>query len=243
MKKEVEIITLIYKSVDYLNFIHNQFQSDFNKVKGWDVKTRIVLNDATDEVVMALTNDMRFHFYKDDRPNDYYLNRVYRCWNYAAETSQCENICFVNSDMAFSPGWLEALLKSDLDKFIPCSRLVESGKLPSGKHAIVKDFGKHPKEFREKEWLEFAAQQSSPVTMSGGLYMPCVFNRQRFLDAGGYPEGNLYQYGDFGSRKGRVIKSGDAYFFLNVLERNFGMKHITVFDSLVCHFQQGEMDE
>ncbi len=240
MKQEVEIITLIYKSVDYLEFIYKQLQSDFNKVDGWHVVTRIVANDATDEVIKRLKElDINYTIYEDGDTHEHYLNSVYRCWNFAAKSSAYENICFVNSDMAFSSGWLDALLKHNLDEIIPCSRLVESGKLLSGTHALVKDFGRHPKEFREKEWLEFAEKNKKECWILGGLYMPCVFNRLKFLETGGYPEGNIYEYGGIGTAIGNVIKSGDAYFF----EDRMRLKHITVFNSLVCHFQEGEMDE
>ncbi len=237
MKKEVEVISLIYKSVDYLEFIYKQLQSDFNKVNGWHVTTRIVANDATDEVIERLKElDINYTIYEDDKPHEHYINRVYRCWNFAAKSSAYENICFVNSDMAFSPGWLERLLDFNLHEFIPCSRLVESGKLLSGAHAMVRDFGRHPKEFREEEWLEFVKKNSTGCWILGGLYMPCVFNRLKFLEAGGYPEGNIYEYGGIGTAIGNVIKSGDAYFF----EDRMRLKHITVFDSLVMHIQEGE---
>ena len=40
-----------------------------------------------------------------------------------------------------------------------------------------------------------------------------------------------------------VWKAGDDYFFHNVLEAKHNMKHITVFNSLVYHIQEGEKDE
>lgn len=241
MKKELEIITLIYKSVDYLNFIYKQLNSKVNKAEGWKIKVRIIANDATDEVIKLLCNlKINRNIYRDKNPDDYYLNRVYRCWNYAVESSECENVCLVNSDMAFSPGWIESLLRYDLYQFIPCSRLVESGKMLSGDYAIVKDFGKNPKEFKQEEWLDFAAKKTTGRLFSGGLYMPCVFNRKRFIKSGGYPEGNLYEDNKIGSLNGKVIKSGDAYFFENTLAMLFEMKHITDFNSLIYHIQEGE---
>ncbi len=245
MKKEIEIITLIYKSLDYLNFIYEQLRSDFNKVRGWKVGIRIVANDATDEIIAGLSElqDVNISIYSDKRQDDYYLNRVYRCWNNAARTSGYENICFVNSDMAFGPGWLETLLNGfDLMKIVPCSRLVESGKLLSGKHALVKDFGKTPKEFKAERWLDYYIHNRSESLHSGGLYMPCVFNKEIFLEAGGYPEGNIYEDG-IGTCNGPVVKSGDAYFFEDILDKIFKVKHLTVFDSLVYHIQTGELDE
>lgn len=241
--KNIEIIALIYKSVAYLNFIYDQLKSDHCKVPGWDIKLRIVANDATPAVLERLrTLDIPYTVYNDLKLNDYYLNRVYRCWNYAGYTSQCDNICFVNSDMAFSVDWLKNLLKHHDGVNIPCSRLIESGKMPSGKYGISYNVGKHPSEFDTQKWNTYVKQIKQDSTHPGGLFMPCVFETKRFIKSGMYPEGNIYADGQ-GTLSGPVLKSGDAHFFYDVLEKKFGMKHITVFDSVVYHIQEGEMDD
>ena len=133
MKKNIEIISLIYKSVDYLKFICEQLKGSSCLVDGWDVKLRLVANDATEEVLEAIKDcGVPYSIYNDPNPEDFYLNRVYRCWNYAGQSSNYDNICFVNSDMMFSPNWLSKLLEHHDGDNIPCSRLVESGKLRSG---------------------------------------------------------------------------------------------------------------
>ena len=113
MKKiinNIEVLALVYKSVDYLKMIHRELVSEKIKVDGWDVSFRIVANDATHEVLEYLKeNDINHSIYKDPKPQDFYLNRVYRCWNYAGNTSNFSNICFVNSDMVFSKNWLTNL--------------------------------------------------------------------------------------------------------------------------------------
>lgn len=55
-----------------------------------------------------------------------------------------------------------------------------------------------------------------------------------------YPEGNIYDDGI--GTLGRFVKSGDAYYFDDILRVKYNMKHITVFDSLVYHIQEGEKD-
>ena len=73
--------------------------------------------------------------------------------------------------------------------------------------------------------------------------MPCILQKERFLDSGKYPEGNIYHngIGTFNSG-GQFTKSGDAYYFYDVLTDKYNMKHVTVFDSLVYHIQEGEKD-
>jgi len=241
VKNNIEVISLIFKSVDYLNLIYDEFKKTGDKIKDWNVSFRIVANDATDEVLNKLKLlDIPYSIYNDSKPNDYYLNRVYRCWNYAGQTSKYDNICFVNSDMVFSEDWLSNLLDYHDGVNIPCSRLVESGKMTSGTHGISYDCGRRPKEINYQLWDNFVKENKRVETHSGGLFMPCIFNTKRFIESGMYPEGNIYSDG-VGTLNG-FIQSGDDWYFKK-LEKDYNMKHITVFDSLVYHIQEGEKDE
>lgn len=242
MKKNVEIISLIFKSLDYLDLIVKELKSDKCKVDGWDVSIRIVANDATPEVIEKLKlSDIPYTIYNDPKPNDYYLNRVYRCWNYAGETSQADNICFVNSDMVFSDGWLSNLLKHHDGINIPTSRLVESGKMMSGTHGISHNCGRGPKTIDYNLWDTVVGHVKKDEIHNNGLYMPCVFEKTRFIESGMYPEGNIYYDGIGTLHPSGTIQSGDDWYFRK-LEKEYNMKHITVFDSLVYHIQEGEKD-
>ena len=255
MNKNIEIIAMIYKSVDYLNLISKQLKSDTLEVDGWSVGTRIVANDATKEVLQRLSElDIPYSIYNDPKPEDFYLNRVYRCWNYGGRTSTYDNICFVNSDMAFSKGWLANLLKHHNGKNMPCSRLVESGRIPvaTERHGISKNFGASPKDFNQIAFENFVEEVKEDKAESWGLLMPCVFEKERFMDAGMYPEGNVFISGWRGGKPEleigcpndrKIYAPGDVYFFEKILTNKYKMKHITVFDSLVYHVQEGEMDE
>ena len=242
MTKSIEVIALIYKSTQYLDFIYKQMNSDSFKAEGWDVAIGIVANDATEEVLSRLGElDISYSLYNDPDPDDYYLNRVYRCWNYAGKTSRYDNICFINSDMMFSEGWLDNLLKHHDGTQIPCSRLVESGKMTSGTHGVTYDCGKHPNDIDKEKWLKYAEDIKEDVIKGGGLFMPCIFEKKRFVESGMYPEGNIYAEGE-GKVQSQFVMSGDQSLF-NTLRDKYGMKHITVFDSVVYHIQEGEMDE
>jgi hypothetical protein len=242
MKSNIEIIAMIYKSTEYLDFIYQQLKDSYCLAGGWDVRLRIVANDATDDVLKRLKEvDIPFSIYTDPKPDDFYLNRVYRCWNYCVESSQYENVCLVNSDMAFSKNWLTNLLKHHDGINIPCSRLVESTKMPSGLHGIENNCGRCPSDFNLATFTGFAEQVSEDTIVAGGLFMPVIFKRSRFIESGMYPEGNIYS-GGIGESHTEFMKSGDAYFFYDVLESKFEMKHVTVFNSIVYHIQEGEKD-
>jgi hypothetical protein len=129
--------------------------------------------------------------------------------------------------MAFSPGWLEALERRLDGKTLPCSRLVEPGFIRPGRHAIEIDLGRDPRTFPFDSWKLMASDLADNRTEPGGLFMPCVLHRQAFLEVGGYPEGNVNGV------------SGDVILFNKMAAAGF--KHVTCFDSLVYHMQEGEM--
>jgi hypothetical protein len=224
------------------------------KVDGWDVGVRVVANNATDAVIEHLKKiDIKYTIFNAPDPTEFYLNRVYRAYNHCIISSEYDNVCLVNSDDAFCKDWLKNLLKHHDGVNIPCSRLIESGKGDSGTHGVnlLKtvgyNFGVHPNSFRHEDWLNFAESIKEDVVKHKGLYMPCVFSKQRFIDSGTYPIGNAFLENNkvvFGYPNDRhVYLSGDDYYFHETLEKKYGMKHITVFDSPVYHIIEGEKDE
>lgn len=252
--KTIEVISLIYKSPPYLEHIIKEFEKDVHQVDGYNVTFRIVANDPENQVLDKIFAEDRLKkyynifisIYNDLSPEDYYLNRVYRCYNFAAETSFADILCFVNSDMVFTPNWLQNLIKYYNGSTIPCSRLIESGRLRSGTYGIEKNFGMTLKDLDINSFLEYAKTISVDTYKDGGLFMPCLLDRNTFIESGMYPEGNLYKNAQgnitVGTRDGDVIMSGDAYFFLR-LRQLYGLRQITVFDSLVYHLQEGEKSE
>ena len=241
-KSNIEIITLIYKSIDYLHLICEQLKSDNCKVDGWDIGVRVVLNDATDEIKEEIKNlDINYTIFDNVDPNEYYINRVYKAYNYGAITSEYDNICFVNSDNIFSKNWLSNILKYHNGSNLPCSRLIESGKMSSGKYGISQNFGKNPKTINYDKWEQYVEQISIQEIHVGGLYMPCIFEKDIFIKSGMYPEGNIYNTG-IGNFGDTFMDSGDSYFFKKII-KEYNLNHITVFDSLVYHIQEGEKDE
>jgi hypothetical protein len=242
IKKNIEIVSLIYKSTDYLNFIVKQLKSEYCKAEGWNVGVRVVANDATEEVIDSLPAlGIPHTIFDNPDPNEFYLNRVYRAYNFCVQSSTYDNVCLLNSDNVMSKDWLINLLKHHNGTNIPCSRMVESGKMPSGLHGISNNCGTNPNEFNSQEFERYAGEISEDKIGHGGLFMPVVFNRKRFLESGKYPEGNIYE-GGVGASHTRFVKSGDAYLFYDVLENKHRMKHITAFDSVVYHIQEGEKD-
>jgi hypothetical protein len=236
---DVSVAAMIYKCPKYYELIVDQL-CRYATAEHYPVKTMLVANDPTPEIEEMINKETRIDhttIYRDPKSEDFYLNRVYRCWNHIVGECKTSAIVLVNSDMAFSPGWLDTLLKTYTADNIPCSKLVESGKMRSGKYVKEKDLGRSPETYDEKGFLKYAEEIKEPGRISpGGLYMPCLFLKQDFIDAGGYPEGNIHAGGP-GEIHTRFIRSGDLEFF-----NRTGKQHVTVFDSIVYHIQEGEKD-
>ncbi len=238
----IEVVGMVYRSPDFLRFLKDQKVCD-----------RIVGNDPAPEVMDMLPWNKEGHIYFDRSPSDHYLSRVYRCWNYCVESSSAEYVCLVHTDMAFSPGWLDALERRLDGKTLPCSRMVEPGHtrkdgrtLTPGKHAVHIDIGRDPETFPMEAWFNIAADLSDDRVERGGLFGCPVIHRQTFSRLGGFPHGNVTRDGNVchhsdwmrESRAGNLV-SGDAFLFERMGREGF--QHVTCFDSLVYHMQEGEM--
>lgn len=231
---KITVICLIYKSISYAKFVHDSFYK-YTRAAGSNVDFLFVANDPTDKLVSYLQeNSIPHMIFRNDDPNEYYLKRVYRAWNYGGLNADCDVMVFVNSDMAFSEGWLDNLVRNLRSDRIVTSRLVESGKLRSGQYGIEMNFGHTNLEYDDIKFQEYATKVSSPKLKSGGLFMPCIIYKDVFVKSGGYPIGNR-------TEKDGSITPGDKIFFYENLH-SLGIKHYTAFDSIVYHIQEGEMD-
>lgn len=230
----ITVATLIYKSPAYLDFVMNSLMNHSSNKH--NVECLIVSNDATDEVIEAantwgeLTN-VRHIEHRNGNPDDWWLDRVYNAWNRCLIECETEAICFVNSDMAFTDGWLDNLAKYDLDKYIPTSRLVESERMPSLPGLISKNFGQTLASFQREEFEAFAKEvaEEDAAVVGAGAYMPSLFKKETLYKAGGW-------------RKNWNNIPGDRITF-GILENKLGMTRVMVKDSIAYHFQRGESVE
>ena len=241
----VSIICLIYKSVKWLRFVYEQV------LRYTDMSNKecfFVANDATDEVLQYLSRHYIPHYVWNnsaEQRNEWYINNVYRAWNHGARMARGDYLLFINSDMAFSPGWFERLFETLNGQNCVTSRLVESGKLASGEYGVSRNFGRTVEEYAEEDFLKYAKSISQPVVPDGGLFMPLLIRKDGFLRVGGYPEGNIVPDSDLFSpsiaRQDEPCVSGDAVLMQKL--QTIGIQHQTAFDSIVYHFQCGEMDD
>ena len=255
---KVSIAALIYKSTIYADFVYQQVHKYTPMIQSGDADFFFVANDASDEVIEHL-DKMKYpyikhtnHKYTDEElfargigwPE--YIHRVYRAWNRCILEAKHEYVCLINSDNGFSHDWLENLIKYANPSTAVSSLLIERGHetlgtFPSslnGTGSIGYHCGKTPLEYDECRFIEYATRHKEVYcdkTTSGGVYMPILFNKQKAIDVGLYPEGNTA-----GSTFFDVIDYGDRVFMRKLKE--IGVEHITSWDSVSYHFQQGEME-
>src|SRR5258708_1828072 len=243
-RPKYSIVCLIYKSVEWLDFVYKQV------LKYTDMKDKeffFIANDATPEVLAYLKNNYIPHYIWDnteDNKKEWYINNVYRAWNFGAKQAKGDFVVFINSDMAFSTDWFENLLKWYNGKNCITSRLVESGKLKSGLYGIEKNFGRSVTTYQEEAFQEYTKTIQKEEVKDSGLFMPLFIQKEQFLLVEGYPEGNIKPGSDIFLPKiadqGEQCISGDVVLMEKLKSK--GIYHQTSFDSIVYHFQEGEMD-
>lgn len=246
----ISIVCLIYKSTKFAKAVHDSLYKFTPELESGEAELLFVANDATNEVIDFLEKE-KYNFVINNNPifsekelfklgygKPEYISRVYKGYNFGIKKCKGDIIVLVNSDNMFSPGWLENLLNKLNENTIVCSQLVERqhpkfGVFPT---AIRGEFGNHPDNFQEKEFINFAKLISKDEIIPGGAYMPCMSYKKNFEKVGYYPEGNIA-----GKSFEEVIQYGDE----NLYERlkKIGIEHVTACDSISYHFKEGERED
>ncbi len=223
---EVTLVVLVYRSLRWLDWCVEGVESSVQDTR---YRWCVVANDATKEV----RDDPRITVdFSNENPDENYISRVYRAWNEGVLNAPTQWVILLNSDMYASNHAIDEMMavKKVEPKTLPCGLLVEHGRITSGIPEHVRDFGTNPENFERKAFLEHAkairVTQFSPWTERGRLYQPVLFDRQEFLDLGGYPEGNI----------GGV--SGDKILFDRYTAA--GYRWVTCLGSVWYHAQEGE---
>lgn len=244
-RPKYSIACLIYKSVDWLDFVYRQVLK-YTDMK--DTEFFFVANDADHSVLEYLRNNhIPYYEFNNtlDHKKEWYINNVYRAYNYAAKVARGDFLILINSDMAFTPGWVDSLISAYNGHNLVSSRLVESGKLGTGTHGIERDFGKTYSEYGEADFQSYAKSLRENKVIDSGLFMPLLVNKKHFIKVCGYPEGNITKgspiFNPTIAKEGDLQVSGDNVLMLRM--KTIKIQHQTALDSVVYHFQCGEKDE
>lgn len=244
-KPKYSIICLIYKSNEWLDFVYEQVikYTNFD-----DTEFFFIANNASDEVKQHLKDNYIPHYnYKSTKQqeSEWYINNVYRWYNFWAEKAKWEFLIFINSDMAFSPNWLENLVSKYNWKNCIASRLIESWRFFTWKHWLEKNFWNEFFNYKEKEFINFIEEyKEKNIEKDWWLYMPLLINKKDFFDVWKYPEWNIKEWSDLYNP---IIAKKDekrSFTWDEALIEKLRIKwieHITSFDSIVYHFQAWEL--
>lgn len=240
---KVSIACLIYKSTRWLQFVYDQVRKYTDLT---DKEFYFVANDANEAVLNYLKDNNIPHYIHnntDEQRKEWYINNVYRAWNTACKVAKGEYIVLINSDMAFSPNWLESLMENYDDSKMITSRLVERGVLKSGTYGIEYNFGNVPEDYKYSNFVEYTKQIANKILMPRGLYMPLFIKTKYLKEINFYPEGNIKVTSNLYTPEyalpGEPCIPGDQVLVRKL--NNIGIEHYTDFNSIVYHFQEGEM--
>lgn len=221
---ECTLVVLVYRSLRWLTWCMKGVDSSRNETR---YRWLVVSNDASDEV----RDDPRITVdWQNEDPSEHYLARTYRAWNEGVLNAPTQWVILTNSDMLFSDWAIDELVEQKRlnSKSLPCSLLVENGRIASGMPEFVADYGTNPDNFRHDDFLKHAEGiRKRGQTEPGRLFQPVLFDRQEFMDLYGFPEGNV----------GGV--SGDKILFDQYMKA--GYNWLTCLGSVVAHCQEGEM--
>lgn len=241
----ISYVCLIYKSTSWLKFVYNQILKYINLNNN---EFFFVANDACEDVLDYLKyNDIPHYVHNntEEQRKEWYINNVYRAYNLGGKMAKGNYIIFLNSDMAFSLNWSEKLIDTITADSCVASRLVERGVLRSGMHGIEKNFGDDYHNYRENDFIDYAKSIEENILYDSGLYMPLLISKKHLETINYYPEGNIVPGSDIFNpiyaKKGEPCIPGDKVFMEKL--RHIGVYHKTNFNSIIYHFQQGEISE
>lgn len=236
------IICPIHKNTKWLMFIYRQVLKYTDLT---DKEFFFVASNPSQEVLACLRDNYIDHYVLENTPEaktGWHINQIYRAYNFGAGKARGHFLVFIHSDMGFNPVWFNNLVRAFTGSNCVSSRLVESGKFPSGEYGLTMDFGRNPDSYDNPGFVRYASEIALPKVEKGGLYVPLLISKKHFDMAGGYPEGNIAPGSDIFNpviaRKGEPCVVGYEVFRSKLA--TIGVIHQTAFDSVVYHFQNGE---
>lgn len=109
----------------------------------------------------------------------------YTLINRMAMQASSEWLVFSNSDVFFAPHWDTPMLEAAQPDTIVTGVLVEAGAIGVAQQNIRLNFGMTPDRFFRKGFEAWCAEYRGPID-GDGWYFPCLINRNRFLEMGGF---------------------------------------------------------
>lgn len=246
------LVCLIYRSPLFADAVYESLHRHTPALHDGSADFTFIANNATPELLEHLVR--KGYPYRECRSavrteselvemgiaKPIYLHNTYIGWNFAIEAAISNSIILLSSDMMFSTGWMESLTREMSPDRIATSQLVETTagwRMAIFPGSLNFNCGDTPGEFEEDKFLSFARDvvgDGSGNVSPGTSYGPMGLDREAVRDAGMFPLGNLH-----GGSFDKIAECGDTNLIRKMKEQ--GAEHVTVLDSVVYHFGEGEM--
>lgn len=237
---QVSIFAVVYRSIEYARYINDVVRNSCPEVATGEAEFFLVANQPESDLRAWLPkSQLSFLEYWPESelsaqcgPN--YLAGVYEAYNFGVNEAKGEIVVMLNSDMVPSPGWLKSMVEEFQPSDLLSPWLVEPfhpkyGVFPG---AIEANFGRSPQTFEAPGWSDFclAGDAKLPANASPP-FMPVMVLKDKFLQLGGFPQGNLLVNGE-------CIPADKDYFEKLAAT---GMRHrFTTRPVYFYHFKEGE---
>lgn len=243
----ISIGCLIYRSIEHAKFVYRSILQTTPMLLSGEAEFYFIANLPDPKLLYnlhALNYPFKVHMPRPwsqaqlrtrgiSKPT--YMSDVYSGCNRVFSEASGDHCCLISSDMAFSPGWLEALVAEQNGNRIVTSQLVEPTLYSDGNFggAYAKDFGDNIDTFDAAAFLHYASLVAERGTRPGGQFVPMLVPMRLWHLNGGYPEGNILQ------ENAEYGLAGDMA--MHHRWAALGVEHVTALSSVVYHFCQGEM--
>jgi hypothetical protein len=237
---KVSIFAVVYRSIDYARFISQVVRDSCPELATGEAEFFLVANqpEAALKAWLERSEVPYIEYWPSLEPTvecgPTYLAGVYAAYNHGVEASAGDVVVMLNSDMVPSPGWLRIMLEEFEPTDLLSPWLVEPfhpkyGVFPG---AIEENFGRSPGTFQAQKWEEFCTAKIARLPeVSTPPFMPVMVKKDKFLQLGGYPEGNLMVGGN--------CVPADVHYFEALSAK--GMSHRSSSSPVYFyHFKEGE---
>jgi len=236
----VSIFAVVYRSIDYARFINQVVNDSCPEIANGEAEFFLVANQPEPDLKAWLSkSELSYIEYWPEKQvtaecGPSYLAGVYAAYNHGVHAASGDVVVMLNSDMVPSPEWLQMMIEEFQPGDLLSPWLVEPfhpkyGVFPG---AIEANFGRSPRTFQTQNWEAFCrAGAASLPAGSSPPFMPVMVRKDKFLQLGGFPQGNLLVNGE-------CVPADKNYF--DSLEA-LGMRHRFIAKPVYFyHFKEGE---
>jgi len=149
---------------------------------------------------------------------------VYKGWNFLIENAKYDLVLWDNTDIVYSKGWNENVIKSQSKGDWIGLELVECGQIGVHPNNIKKDFGITADTFRREEFEAWSAEYTKdrPTFRDGFCwYSPSVFKKDWFISMGGFNTEIPFPHPNDSLFKEKAEKYGQKFIVANSIAYHF----------------------